>query len=169
MKRFSIWIAAVLMAVFWACGLQNQAGNDNGGVQDVQGVQDTSTVQHPQFYALYQAYFNTCARCHAPGAMGRTPDIEKSLDFSTADTAYATLKGRAQGLTGNVQACNNTPFIGQTYETSLLAAVLDGTVRAKFNAGSCTSDEVTDMTVKGGQPPAHFLENLKKWIDAGAP
>ncbi len=169
MKRFSILPVVVLMASFWACGLQNTEGNDNGGGQDVQGIQDTNTVQHPQFYALYQAYFNTCANCHAPGAMGRTPDIEKSLDFSTADTAYATLKGQAQGLTGNVQACNGTPFIGQTYETSLLAAVLDGAVRAKFNAGSCTSDEVTDMTVKAGQPPAHFLESLKQWIDAGAP
>ena len=84
------------------------------------------------------------------------------------DQAFLSLKGQATGLTGNVQACNGAAFIGSTYETSLLAAVLDENVRQNFSAGGCDLDSVTDMTVKAGAPPANFLKDLKIWIDSGS-
>ena len=153
----------VMLAMFLACGLGEKSSDD------AEQAKDSGNIAHPQFAALYSAYLSKCANCHAPDAPGRTPDTETSLDFSTVDTAFASLRGVAAGLQGNVQTCNNVKFIGSSYETSLLAAVLDENVRANFNSGDCSNDNITDMTVKLSQPPDQdFLNNLKKWIDSGA-
>ena len=162
MRRFFVIVSAVTLAVFLACGAVNDSS-------DATGPGDNGN-RGAGFDNLYSSYLNKCANCHAPNAMGRTPDTEKSLDFSTADTAFASLKGAAAGLQGNVLACNGVAFIGATYETSLLAAVLDENVRANFKSGQCDQDAVTSMTNKlKVDPPAGFLDALKSWIDSGAP
>ena len=161
MRRLFVVGTAVFMGLLLACGVANNDSDTNGGGDNGNGGS--------AFDRLYGSYLNQCANCHAPGAMGRTPDTEKSLDFSTADTAFASLKGAATGLQGNVTACNGVSFIGATYETSLLAAVLDENVRANFKSGQCDQDAVTSMTNKAGDPPAGFLDELKAWIDSGAP
>jgi mono/diheme cytochrome c family protein len=132
----------------------------------------SDTTNATAFGKLYDAYLSGCANCHAPGALGRTSETEKSLDFSTEATAYATLKGTATGLVGNQQACNGAAFLGSTYQESLLAAVLDEDVRAAFQApgaAGCNADAVSDMTVRmPGAMPAGFLSDLQAWIDGGA-
>ncbi len=129
-------------------------------------------TQPAGFSALYSGYLSQCATCHAPGAPGYTSNIEKTLDFSTESTAYNTIRsGTASGLEGNVQDCNGAAFLGSTYESSLLAAVLDQGVRSSIAIASnpmCNADTITDMTVKAGEPPAGFLSDLKTWIDGGA-
>ena len=170
-RRLSILGVALVVLASYACGGGAEEGADAVADQGG-GQQDQSGPSVPSFSNLYEAYLFNCANCHAPGAPGASIEgIEKSLDFSTAETAYQTLKsGKAQGLIGNQAACNGIPFIGQTYETSLLAAVLDEDVRANFQVGPCGSDNVSDMAQRVGQePPEGFLQDLKAWIDAGAP
>lgn len=124
-----------------------------------------------KFGNLYNGYFKNCKYCHAPDAPGRTSEIEETLDFSTEDTAYQTItQGRASGLVGNQEACNGVPFVSNTYETSLIAAVLDEEVRWNFSVGACDRDSISDMTVKVGRPPSsEFLSALKEWIETGTP
>lgn len=114
-----------------------------------------------------------CSNCHAPGAPGRTADIETTQDWSTRDTAYTTLRGNAAGLVGNFADCNGVPFIGTSAETSLLVAALDETVRLNFVAPGnpdCNADTIADQTVKIGGPVSDdVLQELKDWIDSGAP
>lgn len=147
-------------------------GGDTGSDTGVAGV---------TFTALYDGYLVGCAVCHsldpATGELngpGATSDTEASLDFSTRTTAYDTLVyGSATGLVGNQEACNAVAFIGGSYETSLLAAVVDEDVRFAFEAGSngdCNVDSVSDMALKvGSTPDAAYLADLKAWIDDGAP
>jgi hypothetical protein len=114
-----------------------------------------------------------CSDCHAPGAPGRTAGIETTQDWSTRDTAYTTLRGEAAGLVGNTAGCNGVPLIGSSAETSLLVAALDETVRLDFVAPGnpdCNADAVADQTLKiGGDVPGDVLQELKDWIDSGAP
>lgn len=114
-----------------------------------------------------------CSACHAPGAPGRTADIEATQDWSTRDTAYTTLHADASGLIGNFSACNGVPLLGETAETSLLIASLDENVRMNFSAPGnpdCNADTVADQTAKiGGPLPADLLQDLADWIDSGAP
>jgi hypothetical protein len=114
-----------------------------------------------------------CSSCHAPGAPGRTADIETTQDWSTRDTAYTTLRENAAGLVGNFAACNGVPFIGSSADTSLLVAALDEGVRMNFVAPGnpdCNADAVADQTLKlGGPVPDDVLQELKDWIDDGAP
>jgi hypothetical protein len=138
-------------------------GGGNGGPPDA-GVQAT-------FSSLYSSYLNQCANCHTPTAPGRTSDTEKTLDFTTAATAYTTLTtGKASGLVGNQTACNGVAFISAPPAPSLLLAVLDQPTRSTFAVGSCDSTAVTDQTVKlGSAPSADFITALKTWLAAGAP
>ena len=114
-----------------------------------------------------------CSDCHAPGAPGRTADTESTQDWSTRDTAYTTLRGEAAGLVGNFAGCNGVPFIGSSADTSLLVAALDENVRMDFVAPGnpdCNADAVADQTLKiGDQLPGDVLQELKDWIDDGAP
>mgnify|MGYP000860888043 FL=1 len=148
---------------------------------DSEDVTGTDAVQQdtpasPTFHPLYDSYLQKCVECHAPPAPGRTSTTETTLDFSTLQAAYDTLTGgTASGLSGNQQDCNGVRFIDSTYPASLLAAVLDETVRATFSAtgqGTCDEAAVSDMTLKvqDQEPPsAAFLQALREWIDAGAP
>jgi hypothetical protein len=125
------------------------------------------------FTSLYGDYLSNCKSCHAPGAPGRTPDIEQTLDFSTKTTAYMTLKtGMAAGLTGNHTGCNGAPFLGATAAGSLLLAVIDQPTRQAFDLASapnCDVDAITDATLKTGkQPSTAFVSALKTWINSGA-
>jgi hypothetical protein len=167
-SAISVAVALALAAAattFGACAPVEEtpdAGPDSGGG----GVQAT-------FTSLYGDYFATCKECHAPGAPGRTSDIEQTLNFSTKAMAYTTLKGMAAGLTGNRASCNGAKFIGATAATSLVLAVIDQPTRQAFDlAGSpnCDVDSITDATVKAGrQPSAAFVTALKTWLGAGAP
>ncbi len=157
--------------VFAACGAEQGGGTDleGGGGWDTSGGGGS-------FDPLYNAYLYRCAFCHAPGGPGRTSDTEATLDFTTVDTAYSTIRwGSASGLQGNQEACNGVPFLGPTYEQSLLAAVLDEEVRAAFMAPGrpeCNGQEgvVSDMTLKvGSAPSSTFLQSLREWVHAGAP
>jgi len=124
-------------------------------------------------YDRIEALSSTCSDCHAPGAPGRTDDIEGTQDWSTRDTAYTTLHGEASDLIGNFAGCNGVPFLGETAETSLLIASLDETVRASFSVpgnADCNADAIADQTVKlGGPLPDDILQDLRAWVDDGAP
>ncbi len=163
------WILAVGLAVAaLGCGSEQGGGGDTGGGRDTGGGPASA------FDPLYNGYFNRCAYCHAPNGPGRTSDIEKTLDFSTVETAYQTLTaGRASGLVGNQESCNGVAFVGPSYETSLVAAVLDEDVRSAFQAPGqpdCNVDAVSDMTVKvGSEPSGSFLQALRDWIESGTP
>ncbi len=131
-------------------------------------VADTSAT--PTLTSLYDRYLYQCGDCHAPEANGRTADIEATLDFTNVRTARATLAGYASGMVGNQADCNGIAFLGPTYQTSLLAAVLDFDVRTSFDSETgCDGDTISDMTLKVGRvPPAGFLNDLASWIDGGA-
>jgi mono/diheme cytochrome c family protein len=126
------------------------------------------------FTSLYGNYLGNCKQCHAPGAPGRTSDIEQTLDFSTRATALSTLKtGMATGLVGNHTGCNGVPFLAAMPNKSLLVAVLDQPTREVIDLSpqspNCNVDSITDATVKvGSQPSALFITALKAWITSGA-
>lgn len=125
------------------------------------------------FDSIYAELGQPCSECHAPGAPGRTEGIEATQDWSTRDRALTTLRGNASGLIGNFQDCNGVPLLGASAEDSLLVASLDENVRQSFSLTSfpdCTADAISDQTVwiMGGLPDS-VLEDLKQWIDAGAP
>jgi hypothetical protein len=142
--------------------------------EPVEETPDGGGVVQATFTSLYGDYLATCRECHAPGAPGRTNNIEKTLDFSTQAMAYSTLKnGVATGLIGNPSGCNGAKFISSTAATSLVLAVIDQPTRQAFDlAGSpnCDVDSITDATVKAGeQPSAAFVTAMKTWLNAGAP
>lgn len=126
------------------------------------------------FSSLYGDYFGNCKQCHAPGAPGRTSDIEQTLDFSTVGTAYSTIKtGMAAGLMGNFTGCNGVPFVTATAAGSLILAVVDQPTRNAFDLTGhpmCDVDSISDETVKvGSAPSAQFVAALAAWIGNGAP
>ena len=126
-----------------------------------------------EFTEAYDGYLNKCASCHAPAAPGATAGTESSLDFSTVDTARASMRGgKAKGLTGNFASCNSVAFVvaGQPAQ-SLLMAVLDEDVRQNFDTpghSGCDSSAISDMTIRVGGPDATAIAQLKTWIENGA-
>ena len=130
----------------------------------------TPSTPEAKWSSLYSTYLNGCANCHSPNGPGRTSDIETSLDFSSASTGYSTVTGSAAGLQGNFASCNGTRFVVAGHpEQSLLVAALDSGTRASFSSGGCTSDAITDETVKqGSAPPAGWMTALQQWITDGA-
>jgi hypothetical protein len=143
------------------------------GVPDAGGGSGSGTVE-ATFTSLYADYFSNCKECHAPGAPGRTSDIEQTLNFTSKATAYMTIKtGMATGLVGNKAGCNGAPFLSTTAARSLIVAVLDQPTRQAFDLSgfaNCDVDSITDATVKSGkQPSAAFVTALKTWIGNGAP
>ena len=126
------------------------------------------------FTAIYEsAEFQECSGCHAPGAPGRVAGIETTQNWSTRDTAYSSLQGNADGMIGNFEGCNGVPLLGNSAQQSLLVAAFDEDVRASFELPAfpdCTADAISDQTLKiGGPLPAGLLQDLKDWVDAGAP
>jgi hypothetical protein len=156
-------LAIGLVAFAGGCPAATETSPDGSG----------GTVE-PTFTSLYGDYFATCKQCHAPGAPGRTSDIEQALDFSSRATALSTLKtGMATGLVGNHTACNGVPFVAATPGSSLVLAVIDQPTRQVIDLSpqhpSCDVDSITDATVKAGsQPSAAFVTALKTWISSGA-
>lgn len=151
-----------------ACTPAEELGADAGGG----GGADAGVTA--TFSSLYGDYFAGCKNCHAPGAPGRTPDIETSLDFSTKTTAYMSVKtGMATGLTGNFKDCNGVPFVAATAASSLLVAALDQPTRQAFDLAAfpnCDVDTIADQTLKSSmQPSPAFIAALKSWVAAGAP
>lgn len=123
------------------------------------GPQDT-------FTELYAAIGTQCAGCHAPGALGNTPGTEQTQDWSTPETARASLQGMASGLMGNFEACNGVPLIGDSVETSLLIAAYDEDVRADFSVASnpdCNADTISDMMLKSPISDAE-IALLKQYV-----
>ena len=131
---------------------------------------DSTTPPEPKWSSLYATYLNKCANCHAPGAPGRTSDIEATLDFSTAAKGFTSVGGVASNLTGNQATCNGVRFVVAGHpEQSLLVASLDSPTRTSFVSGACDQDGVTDETVKqGSAPSAEWMTALKQWITSGA-
>jgi hypothetical protein len=116
--------------------------------------------------------FQKCSGCHAPGAPGKVAGTEATQDWSTSATARATLKRTASGMIGNFGDCNGVPFIGASADQSLLIAALDFDVRMNFEAPSnpdCTGDSINDQGDKVGGIPDNLIQDLKDWIDSGAP
>jgi hypothetical protein len=159
-KVLLIGVVAFGVTVISGCGSETKGTDATSG----------DTMQS-KFAPLYSGYFQRCKSCHAPEAWGQITGIERSLDLSTEDTAYDTItKGSATGLQGNQEACNGVRFVSNTYETSLIAAVLDENVKQNFSAGGCNNDTISDMTTKvGSAPSSEFLGALKDWIDSGTP
>lgn len=165
MRRWTLGVGLVIAAL--GCGSEQGGGADSGGGRDTGGTGGA-------FDPLYSGYFQKCRACHTPGAWGSYVGIERTLDFSTVETAYTSLTtGTASGLDGNDAACNGVRLVGSSYETSLVAAVLDEDVRAAFFDAAhpgCDADSIPDMTVKVGEDPSGaFLQALRGWIDAGTP
>jgi cytochrome c5 len=114
-----------------------------------------------------------CSGCHAPGAPGRMEGMEATQNWSSRAAAFSSLQGNASGLIGNFQGCNGVPLIGSSADESLLIAALDFDVRSSFSVSGfpdCTGDAIADQTdkINGGLPDG-WLDDLKDWIDAGAP
>jgi hypothetical protein len=162
-RALSPLLALGLAAFAAGCGATTETSPDGGG-----GAVEAT------FTSLYGDYLGNCKQCHAPGAPGRTSDIEQSLDFTSRTTALMTLKtGMATGLIGNHAGCNGVPFIAQTSSKSLLLAVIDQPTRQAIDLSpehaNCDIDSITDATVKvGSQPSAAFVTALKTWIASGA-
>jgi hypothetical protein len=159
LRRASSIVFSSGLALAWGCGdpLDELDGNDT-----------------PSFTAIYESdEFQTCSECHAPNAPGRVDGIEATQDWSTRDRALATLRGAASGLIGNFEACNGVALLGASAEQSLLVASFDLDVRMNFSSASapdCTGDAIADQTLQLGRSlPAGLLQDLKDWIDAGAP
>lgn len=108
------------------------------------------------FTQVYNAIGERCAGCHAPGAPGKAEGTEATQDWSSRDSALASLQGMASGLIGNFAGCNGVPFIGPTPESSLILAALDEDVRADFSLDDCSGESVSDMQLKLG---ANALSN----------
>jgi hypothetical protein len=157
-------VAIGLLVLATGCPASTDTTPDSGGGGPVEAT----------FTSLYGDYLGTCKRCHAPGAPGRTSDIEQVLDFSTKATAFTSLKtGMATGLTGNHTGCNGVPFLDATPAKSLVLAVLDQPTRQAIDLSAhptCDINSITDATVKvGSQPSTAFLGALETWITSGAP
>jgi hypothetical protein len=127
----------------------------------------------PDFGSIYAELGPACSECHAPGAPGRTEGIEATQDWSTLESTRRSLRGNASGLIGNFAGCNGVPLLGASAQQSLLVASLDEDVRANFELADhpdCTGDAISDQNLKLDQPvSASVLQDLKDWIDAGAP
>jgi hypothetical protein len=125
------------------------------------------------FGSIYAELGPSCSECHAPGAPGRTEGIEATQDWSTAASARRTLDGNATGLIGNFSGCNGVPLLGASAGQSLLVASLDDDVRANFELADhpdCTGDAISNQNLKLSEPVSDsVLQDLKDWIDAGAP
>jgi hypothetical protein len=143
------------------------------GCSEAQDLLEGAGSGDDAFSRIYASSdFQTCSGCHAPGASGRTEGTETTQDWSTRDKAYASLQRNAAGMIGNFKGCNGVPFIGPSSERSLLVAAFDFDVRNSFQSStaSCDGDAIADQTLKiGGPLPASLLNQLKDWIDAGAP
>jgi hypothetical protein len=116
--------------------------------------------------------FQKCSGCHAPGAPGKVAGTESTQDWSTSATARSTLTRTASGLIGNFADCNGVPFIGASSDKSLLIASLDSDVRMNFEDSQhpdCTGDSISDQGDKVGGIPDSLIQDLKDWIDSGAP
>lgn len=155
-------LAIGLVAAAAGCSSTTDTTPDGGGGM----VQAT-------FTSLYGDYLGNCKQCHAPGAPGRTSDIEQTLDFTSRTTALSTLRGMATGLTGNHTDCNGVPFLAAVPAKSLLVAVLDQPTRQAIELSpghpGCAVDTISDETVKvGSQPSADFVTALKTWVASGA-
>jgi hypothetical protein len=156
--RSSNLLIASGLVVVWGCGDTLDQLEGGGG---------------PTFTSIYGDLQPLCSECHAPGAPGRTADIEATQDWSSRDRALTALRGTARGLTGNFAGCNGVPLLGASAEQSLLVASLDFDVRMNFSSSSfpdCTGDSIADQNDKLMEPlSAGVLQDLKDWIDAGAP
>lgn len=123
--------------------------------------------------SLYDNYFNKCASCHSPDAVGKTSQTEQNLDFATAEAMKTSLKLKAAGLVGNQSGCNDVPFIEDGNPAgSLLLAVLDETTRQAFDNSKypdCDATAISAMDNRvGGGPSAEVVTALKQWITDGA-
>ncbi len=110
-----------------------------------------------------------CAGCHAYGAVGyRAGETETSLDFSSVERAFATLKGKSAGMSGNFGGCNGIAFVvpGDASKSLLVAAVEQATRKA-FSSGTCTADAVSPMEAKVAISGAN-AKQIKDWVNAGA-
>jgi len=171
MKRRWMGILAAGLLATGCFDFGTESGSDVLGGTDAGSDTSASTG----LAALHDSYLKHCANCHAPGAPGATSGTETSLNFSTVETTRRTLKGQAAGLTGNQQGCNGVPFLGATWQDSLLAAVLDENLRPNFVAPGhpeCNgaTGAVSRMDIRISEPmPASFLADLRAWIEAGAP
>jgi len=160
-------LALLLSLSFAACGGFGTPQPDAGDSPDLKPAVEA------KFSSLFADYFGQCASCHAPGAPGRTADIETMLDFSTQAMAHKTITtGKAAGLMGNHAGCNMVPFIQPTAAKSLIVAVVDQPTRMLFDltgSPNCDATAISDATVKVGAPPSvEFVAALKQWVDAGA-
>ena len=156
-RRHVVAVCAALALL--AGGCTEQVGGAGGGTP-------------PQaFVSLYQSStFQMCRDCHAPNAPGATAGTEATQDWSTATSAFESLKGAASGLIGNFEGCNGVPLVGATADTSLLVAVLDANVRAQFSVPghpACTADAITDETLRVGTIDPDTLQSLKDFINGG--
>lgn len=151
-------------------GSGEEGGTEEGGTEEEGGAGEEGGGIG--FASVYDSPgFASCGGCHAPDAPGNVDGTEKTIDWTDASTAYASLQGTASGLIENFEGCNGVPFIGDSVESSLIVAVFDEDVRENFSHPDfpdCTGDAISDMTLKtGGAFSDDDLAALKAWIEAG--
>lgn len=160
---FNTLLFAATVVVALGCGdtLDNAVNDATGGGNDA----------FSQIYA--SDTFQQCSECHSPTGSGKNAGTEATENWSTRATAFSSLKGKASGLIGNFEGCNGVPLLGSTAATSLLVASLDSNTRASFQsatAADCNGDAISDQNLKLSSPiPSGLLQQLKDWIDSGAP
>jgi cytochrome c5 len=152
-------LRALALACLAATCLTGCPAEEPGGADA--GPADTFTM-------LYQTIGGTCRGCHAEGAIGAPVGTEATQDWTTVESARASLRGTASGLMGNFAGCNGVPLLGDTPETSLLVASLDEDVRAEFSLAEfpdCNTDAISDMELKIGRPiSAAELSLLRQFV-----
>jgi hypothetical protein len=160
MRPSALAMLTMTIAVSVSVGCAEVAGPDGG------------TGATNSFTFLYGDYFGNCGRCHAPGAPGRTSDIEQNLDFTSKATAFTSITSRMSNVPmGNFTGCNGQRFVNADPSKALILAVLDESTRAAFDIGAnCGMDDVSDETAKvASAPSATFVAGLKSWLQAGSP
>lgn len=176
--RLALWVHNYGLGSLFAAGLSLVAcgttpgTNTDAGKQD-QGGADSGTTIEAKFSSLYADYLQECKSCHTPTAPGRTADTEKTLDFTSAATAFTTITtGSASGLIGNQKECNSVPFIQKgSPNKSLIVASFDADVRRLYDnttTPKCNAAAISDMTLKAGSPTPAFLTAFKQWVTDGA-
>ena len=144
-------------------GSGEEGGTEEGGTEEGGGIGFASVYDSPGFAG--------CGGCHAPDAPGNVEGTEKTIDWTDAASAYASLQGTASGLTENFEGCNGVPFIGDSVESSLIVAAFDEDIRENFSHPDfpdCTGDAIADMIMKsGGAVSDDDVAALKAWIEAG--
>lgn len=116
------------------------------------------------FTEVYNASFSvTCVNCHTPGGSSNT-----TLDFSSADTAYATLVGVAVSGPSSISTCGGVKRVaaGDATNSYLMGMLFTQDNRNNFG-GSTNCQPPTNHRNFSNLSDAERT-SIAAWINAGA-